>query len=181
MVKILELLCLVSVIAGCMLTAENATLPPIGATVEAIGTGEAIIAPLPTSEPDYPWQDASQIVSGICFEAANDMAVMNRRFLISNSLEHIAFYDALDSTALCLRPLERVPFDFSTGRALAGLWSAGRGCTAQHQVLSYSETDEALTISLAFVTSGDCNYELVRPFWISFDARRTLNWMVEGG
>ncbi|MFN8373359.1 MAG: hypothetical protein U0694_10865 [Anaerolineae bacterium] len=184
MVKIHQLLYLIIMLYA----AACSTVAPTADSSTPLGSVEMVTSPALTPEPtvtatlvDYPWTDESALVSGICFEAASDMATMNRRFLLHNAEEHVAFYDAIDHTNLCLRPVERMPFDFSAGRTLAGLWSAGRGCTAQHQVLAYSVEQNTLNIMLHFLTQGDCNYELVRAFWISFDSNLTLNLTIADG
>src|SRR5688572_6528447 len=110
-------------VVGCApdsptLTAGRTT--PIGSVVEVV------VVTATATQVSYPWTDESSVVSGVCFEAASDMAAMGRRFLLRSGPEHIEFYDAVDSTNLCLRLIERVAFDFSSGRTLAGLWSAGR-------------------------------------------------------
>jgi hypothetical protein len=65
--------------------------------------------------------------------------------------------------------VKRGTFDFANGRVLAGVWSAGRGCKARHDVDRFERDNEAKTIAidLTLVIEGDCPYELVRPFWIS--------------
>lgn len=114
-------------------------------------------------------QDESYVMRGICFEAAQDAA--GQVFVLRNAEDHIHFYDLADNSHLCRRPVERVPFDFSTGRILVGLWSKGTGCTARHEVESMSRDDTARTITIRarFIVEGDCPYELVRPFWRSLD------------
>ncbi|NWF69655.1 MAG: hypothetical protein HXY40_11270 [Chloroflexi bacterium] len=150
--------------------------PTLAATTE--------ILPAPTfspTPPNYPWTDENAVVSGLCFAAAQQMAQQNQRFVLRSAQEHSDFYDAMDSADLCLRPVARAPFDFSGGRALAGLWSAGRGCTARHEVLAYGLDGSTLNITLHFLTQGNCDYELVRPFWIGFDGRLALNLTIAGG
>ena len=114
-------------------------------------------------------QDAADVMGGICFEAAQDAA--GQVFILHNAEEHIRFYNLADNSQLCRRPVERVPFDFDTGRILVGLWSKGTGCTANHTVESMSRDDAAQTVTIRarFITEGDCPYELVRPFWRSLD------------
>lgn len=113
------------------------------------------------------WSDASDVMTGICFEAANDAA--GRIFVIRDSAELDAFFGLADNSQLCRRPVKRGTFDFANGRVLAGVWSAGRGCKARHDVDSFERNNEAKTIAidLTLVVEGDCPYELVRPFWIS--------------
>ncbi len=85
--------------------------------------------------------------------------------------EQINFYDLADHSQLCDQPVKRVPFDFSGGRILAGLWNRGSGCTARHEIVSMTRDDEAkqITIRVRFITEGDCDYDLVRPFWLALD------------
>lgn len=129
----------------------------------------------PTATPAYPWTDENITASGICFEAARDAA--GRVFVLRRAEEHIRFYDEVDSRRLCRQPVTRQPFTFDGGRVLAGLWSAGMGCTARHEVLSVQRDDTArtFTIQLRFVTDGDCAYELVRPFWVGLDGLGEYN------
>lgn len=117
----------------------------------------------------YPWRDSNAIMSGICFESAYDAA--GQVFVVRDAQEHIRFYDLADNSHLCRHPVTRNSFDFSGGSILAGLWSKGEGCTARHDVIGYVRDDAArrLVIRLKFVTEGDCHYDLLRPFWISFD------------
>ena len=114
-------------------------------------------------------QDAAEVMDGICFEAALDAA--GQVFIIRDAEAHIRFYGLADNSQLCRRPVERVSFDFSSGRVLVGMWSAGTGCTAQHEIESMSRDDENETVMIRvrFITEGDCGYELVRPFWRSLD------------
>jgi hypothetical protein len=182
LVKVSQLLYLF-ILACATACSPAAPATPLTTVSAPIGSVEVIVVTataVATTPPIYPWVDESASVLGICFEAANDMAEMDRRFLLRSGTEHIAFYDAVDSTHLCLRPVARTTFDFSTGRTLAGLWRAGRGCTARYDVTAYSVENNELNIILGFVTEGDCNYALVRPFWISFDNRLSLNLTVEG-
>lgn len=129
----------------------------------------AVTMPARTATPIYPWTDENAVMSGICFEAANDAT--GQVFVLRDAEAHIRFYEGVDNSQLCRRPVTRYPFDFSGGRVLAGLWSAGRGCTARHDVLSIEQDDAArkLLIRLRFVAEGNCDYELVRPFWIGLD------------
>jgi hypothetical protein len=124
------------------------------------------LAPTPTIDTVYTWTDENIIMSGVCFEAANDAA--GRTFIIRNEAELTLLYDLADNSRLCRRPVERGTFDFTNGRVLAGIWSAGRGCTARHDVLAVQRDDAArvIAVTLRFVTEGDCPYELVRPFWV---------------
>jgi hypothetical protein len=172
---ILCLLCLVVLLAGCVMYGPErivitATPTDTPQPLPTSALDEVTSAPNLTSTPwPYPFTDESAVMSGICFEAALDAA--NQLFILHNAAEHIAFYDLADNSEFCRHPVTRYPFDFSNGRVLAGFWSYGRGCTARHDVLDYQQDDVAktLTIRLRFVTEGDCPYELVRPFWVGLD------------
>jgi hypothetical protein len=143
-------------LGGCFLTSDPLAITPLGPSPTPT------IAILLT-------QDAAEIMAGICFEAAADAA--GRVFVLRNAGEQIHFYDLADNSHLCRSPVERVAFDFDTGRILAGMWSKGSGCTATHEIVSMNRDDAArtVTISARFVTEGDCGYELVRPFWLALD------------
>ena len=117
-------------------------------------------------------QDVSEVMAGICFDAAADAA--GKVFVLRSAEDHIHFYDLADNSHLCRSPVERKPFDFETGRILAGLWSRGTGCKARHEIQSMTRDDDAkeVTITVHFITEGDCGYDLVRPFWLALDRVR---------
>jgi hypothetical protein len=123
----------------------------------------------PTVPSSYPWRDANAVMSGICFESAYDAA--GQVFVLRDAEAHIHFYELADNSHLCRHPVTRNAFDFSSGSILAGLWSKGIGCTARHDVTDFERDDAAkrLVIRLMFITEGNCNYELVRPFWVGLD------------
>ncbi|MCU0513638.1 MAG: hypothetical protein MUE40_13845 [Anaerolineae bacterium] len=166
------LLLLALLLAGC-LGLPPAT--PVNVRLPLLPTAAVTVTPAPATPftvtlagslpPDV--RDELALMQGICFEAAHDAA--GRVFVLRGALEHIRFYDAADHARLCRQPVTRYPFDFEDGRVLAGLWSRGAGCTARHDVLSYTRdaAAQSITVRLRFVTEGDCPYELVRPFWIS--------------
>lgn len=109
---------------------------------------------------------ASEVFSSICYEAAADAA--GQVFVLRDAEAHIRFYELADNSGLCRRPVTRMPFDFDA-RILAGLWSQGTGCTARHDIQAVTRDDAArlITFHLDFVTSGACDYELLRPFWVA--------------
>ena len=169
------------ILSGCFLgrmgPATVESVPPV--SVPSI-TPVAPTTPVPASTITvFPWTDETTTASGICFEAALDAA--GQVFVLRSSLDHIRFYELADNSGLCRHPVQRFPFDFASGRVLAGLWSAGTGCTARHDVLGVERDDSArtLTIRLHFVTEGDCPYELVRPFWIGLDGVSDYDIQIE--
>ncbi len=125
-----------------------------------------IVTPHPPTQNPALWVDESAVVSGICFEAAFDAA--GQIFIVRDAEEHIHFYDLADNSRLCRHPVTRLPFDFNGERVLAGLWSKGIGCSAHHNLTQFERDDSArrVVIQLEFITEGDCNYELIRPFWL---------------
>src|SRR5690606_15376548 len=155
------LLCL-WLMAGCELVEVEEPAPP------PPDTPPTVVLPGATAIAEFAEQAAS-IMRGSCFEAAFDAA--GPVFVRRNADDQLRCHVLPDHRRLCRRPVERVPFDFSGGRVLAGLWSKGTGCTARHEILSAIRDDEArrVTIALRFITEGDCDYELVRPFWLALD------------
>lgn len=126
-------------------------------------------APGPTPLPGG-LTDERAVVGGICFESAFDAA--GRVFVLRSPAELAWLFDSSDASGFCRRPSARGGFDFGgdprPARALAGLWSRGLGCTADHVIdaVEIDPTARTFTVRLRFVTAGDCPYELVRPFWI---------------
>lgn len=139
-------------LAGCVLTPAAPPSPP------------------PAAPTAVPWRQADDVMAGVCFEAALDAA--GQVYVLPDAAALSRFYDLVDASQLCPRPVERRAFDFSGGRVLAGLWSAGVGCTARHELLAFERNDAArtLTLRLRLVIEGDCPYELVRPFWAALEA-----------
>lgn len=137
----------------------------------------------PTLASGQQWRDENEHALGICFEAAWDAA--GRVFIIRTAEEHIRFYDLADNSHLCRRPVGRVPRDFSTGYVIAGFWSRGIGCKARHEVTGFFRDDDRKTIlmQVKFITEGNCNYELVRPFWIGLEnaAGHEITFVIENG
>src|SRR5690606_18099721 len=131
----------------------------------ALAGCKALLQVTPT--PDLSWQPADEVMAGICFEAAFDAA--GQVFVLESAADLTEFYDLADHSELCRRPVTRAAFDFSGGQVLVGLWSKGVGCKARHDVEGFERQKAArqVTLSLRFVTEGDCPYELVRPFWVS--------------
>lgn len=158
------LISLIGLITGCtsidsvtpvILNSESSPLPPV--SDQALNGSTLLMGGL---------MDVMLVHSGICFEAAYD--ARDQLFIMRNAEEHIRFYDLADNSELCRRPVTRNPFDFSSGQVLAGLWSYGFGCTAEHEVIAVDRDDAArrVTITAQFLTEGDCPFELLRPFWV---------------
>lgn len=125
--------------------------------------------PAAPSTPSPPWTDASRVFDGVCFEAAQ--AISNQVFVLRSAQDHIQFYDRIDQSGLCRHPITRNPFEFGSGQILAGLWSAGYGCKAHHELIAYQQDDanRRLIIVLRFVTEGTCDYQLLRAYWIGVE------------
>ena len=133
--------------------------------------------PVPT--PPLPEADANDVVAGICFEAARDAA--GRLFVFRSAEELANFFDLADNSQLCRQAVTRQTRDFSDGRVLAGLWSLGRGCAATHQVLRWQRNDGArqIHLQLRLDLTGDCDYELLRPWWMTLDGAREHDIVIE--
>lgn len=161
---------------GCSLNEVNQVVPnplPETTSEQAASTAE--------STKIVTWTDELPLMSGICFESAFD--ARGRVFVLRNTEELNALFDLADNSQLCRRPVERQSFDFNNGRILAGLWSYGRGCTARHEVIEtdQNENEKKFVMRLRFITEGECNYELVRPFWLGLGGVTDyeINFMVE--
>lgn len=157
------------ILSACTLTLRDDGLP-------------SVIAPDATAEAaPQAYTDAADLMQGICFAAANDAA--GQVFTLRSAGELDTLYNLADNSGLCRRPVARATHDFSSGTIVVGTWSAGRGCTARHDVLRFERDDEARSIEIALrlVIGGDCPYELVRPFWVSIPAAQdyAVTLMVE--
>lgn len=143
---------------------ETVLSPTPGITVTPSETPPPTLTPFP-----FELIDALPVMAGICFESAYDAA--GQTFVMRTAEDHIHLYDLAEQSGLCRRPIIRNPFDFVNGRILAGLWTRGTGCTADHQVLDVvrDEAEKIITIQLKFISEGDCPYELVRPFWVGIE------------
>lgn len=151
--------------SACIRSAPEPTFTPAPLPIDPTPTDVIAVTPTVTPSP-YPWTDENAIMSGLCFESVYDAA--GRVFTLRSAEELSNFFDLADNSRLCRQPVRRAEFDFSTGRVLIGLWSRGRGCDARHVVTDVRRDDVArfFSIDVRLLTEGDCNYELVQPFWI---------------
>ncbi len=150
-------------LCGCNVISATPAPAPIELTPPASTPSPSATALL------YPWVDASAVMAGLCFEVVQAWA--GQPMVLRDADQQSGFYDRVDASGLCRRPVRRYPFDFSEGRVLAGLFSRGVGCTARHEVLGWERDAYAnrFVIRLRFITEGDCPYELVRGFWIGIE------------
>ncbi len=136
-----------------------------------------IVQDVPVPTPAQPRPDANGVMNGICFASAQDAA--GRLFVLRSQQELSHFFDLADNSQLCREPVERHAFDFSGGRVLAGLWSAGRGCTARHEVVHWRRVNDGdaprFQLQLRLITAGDCDYELVQPWWMALEDAQNLD------
>jgi hypothetical protein len=176
----MKYLALLLLLAGCYLTpiGGEVTRPSITLPSQtpppSAATGVPSVSNLPAG-----LYDALPAMQGICFESAWDAA--GQVFILRTAEEHIRFYDLVDNSRLCRQPVERLPFDFSTGDVLAGLWTRGSGCKASYAISDYQRDDNARTIRIQafFATEGACPYELVRGFWLGFVGARDYQISIE--
>ncbi|MCY4525762.1 MAG: hypothetical protein OXB89_04060 [Anaerolineaceae bacterium] len=152
-------------LTGCNLVAEL----PQGVAVQDV--------PVPT--PPLPEADANAVMAGICLEAARDAA--GQLFVLRSADELTNFFDLADNSRLCRQPVTRRAFDFGDGRVLAGLWSAARGCAAAHHVRFFQRDSGArrIRLQLQLGVTGDCDYELVRPWWMTLEDARDYEIAIE--
>jgi hypothetical protein len=115
------------------------------------------------------WADARLLIDSICFEAALELS--GRIFVIQGADDLTALYDLVDARGLCRRPVERVPYPYEDDAVITGTWQAGRGCTADYDVMALNDDGRTLRMQVTFRVEGDCPYDLVRPFWVVFEDR----------
>lgn len=175
LLKSLLLMLLSLLLAGCNLDFDAPVVVPSMAPPSLptddpawvpAATETAIAAALAVPLPDG-LVDVRGLHGRICFEAAYE--VRDQVFVLRNAMAHIRFYDEIDALNVCRRPVERFPFDFNQGQIVAGLWSYGYGCKARHELIE-TVSDAAAQVyrlRLRFVIEGDCNYELLRPYWVA--------------
>lgn len=165
-------------LSGCMLAPPAATptqpVPsplPVATSTPTVQPSPSPIPPSPTPAARLPdgFQDVSETMRGICFEAAYDAA--GQTFILRNELDLMRFFDGVDNSRLCRRAIQRESFDFTGGTVIAGLWSIGRGCKAQHDILAVrrDEAAQTLDVDLKLIIEGDCPYDLVRPLWLGIE------------
>lgn len=114
------------------------------------------------------WEDASALMEGICFASAQDAA--GRVFTLRGAEALTQFYDLADESGLCTRAVKRGEVNFEATPILTGGWSVGTGCAARHEVIALDYDASAATASMTvdFITEGECPYTLVRPFWAAW-------------
>ncbi len=142
-------------------------LPYTILTPIAVTPGAAPPSPTPDPFAGQPYQDARALFDGVCFDYW--VQQVNRVYVIGTAFEHIAFYNEVDESGLCRFPVVRHPFDFEEGRILVGAVNIGTGCWAATVPLALVTDDEARTVTLRveWAVSGDCDYRLARPFFVS--------------
>ncbi|MCS7070931.1 MAG: hypothetical protein NZM00_05455 [Anaerolinea sp.] len=139
-------------------TASAATPDPASLTAPT-----SVYAALPPG-----WTDESALMAGLCFESVWDAAGRRDTFMLRSPDDLNRLYDLADQSGLCRRPVRRAQADFGGGRVIAGTWTRGRGCDAQHVIREVRRDDVArlLALTIDLRTTGNCPYDLVRPFWI---------------
>ena len=158
------IIALALLLSGCLMTAKG-----VNPAQPLPDPNTPIAPPLTPDTATGRWVDEREHVRGICFEAGWDAA--GQIFILRDAADHVRFYDLADNSNLCRRPVGRVPRDFSAGYTIIGLWSAGRGSTAAHDVnrVQRDADRQTLVIEVTFSTVGDCPYDLLRPWWIGVE------------
>ncbi|MCA0458620.1 MAG: hypothetical protein LCI00_31975 [Chloroflexi bacterium] len=119
-----------------------------------------------TTTPDYGWTDAKYVMQGVCFEAAEQL--LDNGYTIRSAAELERFYSQIDLREYCEQPIQREAYPFTAGDVLVGVWNAAGGCTVDHivQAVERDSSTRRIAIRLQLAASGDCPYELIRPFWV---------------
>ncbi len=148
---------------GCVRLEPIATNTPMSNEPLQATPSPFIVA---TTTPDYGWTDANFLMERICFEAAEKR--LGQVYIIRNSVELAELYSQIDRSRLCEEPIKPATITFRSGDVLVGLWSGGKGCTAEHLVqnIQRNDTGRQIAIQLQLVIYGNCPYELIRPFWV---------------
>ena len=114
---------------------------------------------------EFSLRDEKALFQDVCFVAA---AAYSQQVIILRNVQHLQqFHSQL--AARCQRKVTEPDFDFTNGRILFGLWSAGEGCGAHHILTSYERepSGQHIQVEAHFVPYGPCPYELLRPLWLS--------------
>lgn len=124
------------------------------------------LAPLETAVRDeFSLRDEKALFHDVCFTAA---ASFTRQAIVLRHESHLRQFHAR-LAARCRLTVSEPQFDFTSGRILFGLWSAGAGCGANHLLTHYERDEGANRIRVRAIsfTFGACPYELLRPLWLS--------------
>lgn len=126
-----------------------------------------LMAPSTPLAPQPIWQDVQNLLEGVCLSWQLDQ--VGREFVIADAHAHIAFYNEVDESGLCRFPVARNPFDFEQGAILIGAFNIGTGCTATAEPLALVVDHDAQTVTMQarWGVSGECDYRLSRPLWLS--------------
>ncbi len=162
--------------SGCIRLERISTATPVLVEPTVVQSTPAIA---PTSTPDYGWKDVSYLMETVCFEAA--MHVAGQVFKIADTNALNTFYMQLDRDQGCEDPINTMTYPFNDGEVIIGLWSAGMGCNARHEVhnVTRDDTKRQETIQLQFIIEGECPYELLQPFWIALPQSAGFNIQIE--
>ena len=124
--------------------------------------------PAPTL--DMPYQDASNLMLGVCFKYLATLDGQNISFASDGELA--AFYNAVNKSKKCADPAPFTHFDFST-KQVVGTVITGQGCDIS---LAYDHTDQddvarERRIVMRSSITGSCTYLLVEPLLIAIDRK----------
>lgn len=125
-----------------------------------------LLAPLGTAVQDESsLRDEKALFHDVCFAAAE---AFTRQTIVLRHANHLQQFHA-QLAARCKLTISEPEFDFTSGRILFGLWSAGVGCGANHLLTDYERDVGANRIRVHAIsfTFGACPYELLRPLWLS--------------
>ncbi|MCC7450096.1 MAG: hypothetical protein IT324_21945 [Anaerolineae bacterium] len=123
-------------------------------------------APSPTPTIQLPYDDASPILTGVCFNFLQTLA--GQTIVLNSPAELAAFYNRVNQSKQCRDVATPQPFDFDA-RQIVGAVVTGKGCQIDAQ-FDRIDTDAAARqrrIIFQAAPVGDCPYDLVRPLWLA--------------
>ncbi|MEP7285592.1 MAG: hypothetical protein ABI947_07480 [Chloroflexota bacterium] len=151
--------------------------PPITATASS-GTPLPTETPQPSETPgptetppptlDMPYDDATMLLSGVCFKLLQTLA--GQTISMNSGGDLATFYDSADKAKKCSEAATRQRFDF-TSHQLIGTVIAAQGC-GLGLVYNGTQQDDGTrtrTITIHVTVTGDCPYALLQPLLLSID------------
>ena len=122
--------------------------------------------PLPAPTIQLPYDDASSVFAGVCFNFLQTLA--GQTLVFNTPAELAVFYDRVNQSKQCRDVGAPPPFDFGA-RQIVGTVAAGKGCQIDTRFERIDTDASAHQRRIVFQATpvGDCGYDLVRPLWLA--------------
>jgi len=122
--------------------------------------------PLPTPRIQLPYDDASALFAGVCFNFLQTLA--GQTLVFNTPGELAAFYDRVNQSKQCRDVVAPQPFDFGA-RQIVGTVATGKGCQIDTRFERIDTDANARQRRIVFQATpvGDCGYDLARPLWLA--------------